>query len=70
VQGASPPPNIDAQGFPREGWLENPLAQVAGKEQAVGLIGAERGETAQLRDADVLGFIHHHEVERQVCALC
>ena len=50
--------------------LENPLTEVAGKEEAVGLISAERGEKPQLRDADVLGFVNHHKVERHVVAVC
>jgi hypothetical protein len=50
--------------------LENPLAEVSGTEEAVGLISAERGEKPQLRDADVLGFVDHSDVERHVVAVC
>ena len=70
MQGARAPPNIDAQGFPREGWLEDALAEVSGKEEAVWLIGAECSEKAQLRDADILGFVNHSKVERHVFAVC
>jgi hypothetical protein len=63
-----PPANIDAQGFPCAGWLEDALAEVAGNEAAVGLIGANGGENAQGCDADILGLVHHRAVERHVCA--
>jgi hypothetical protein len=36
TQGARPAPDIDAEGLPREGLLEDALAQVAGKEKGIG----------------------------------
>jgi hypothetical protein len=51
-------------------WLENPLTEVTGKEETVGLTRPEGVEEAQLRDADVLGFVNHHKVERHVVAVC
>jgi hypothetical protein len=53
-QGPGAPPDIDAQRLPGKGLLEDPLAQVAGEEQAVRLSGPEGGEEPQLLDADVL----------------
>lgn len=49
--------------------LKNPLAEIAGKEQAVGSPCPERGEKLQLGDADILSFVNHGKVERQVCAV-
>jgi hypothetical protein len=63
-------PNIDAQGFPGEGWLKDALTEVTGKEEAVWLARPERSETAQLRDVDILGFVNHHKVTRQVGTVC
>jgi hypothetical protein len=50
--------------------LENPLTEVAGTEEAVWSARPKCGEKAQLRDADVLGFVNHSEVERHVFAVC
>ena len=44
------------------------MPEVASEEQAVRLIGAECGKKAQLRDADILGFVDHGEVERHMRA--
>jgi hypothetical protein len=46
--------------------LEDALPAIAGKEEAFCLIGAERGEKAQLRDAGLLGFVNYNKVEGHV----
>jgi hypothetical protein len=51
-------------------WLENPLTEVTGKEEAVGLTRPEGVEEAQLRDAAILGFVNDSQVERHVVAGC
>jgi hypothetical protein len=51
-------------------WLENPLAEVAGTEEAVWSARPECGEKAPLSDAAILGFVNHSEVERHVFAVC
>jgi hypothetical protein len=50
--------------------LEDPLPEVASKEEAVWSPRPERGEKPQLRHADVLGFVNHGKVERQVYTVC
>ena len=52
------------------GLLENPLTEVAVKEEAVWLIRPKNSEELPLRDADVLGFVHHGKVERPVGVVC
>ncbi len=49
--------------------LEDSLAQVAGKEKAVRPVAAERGQKPQLSNADVLGLVHHHVIERPLFAV-
>jgi hypothetical protein len=46
------------------------LPEVASKKEAVWPTRPESGEKLQLRDTDVLGFVNHGKVERQVCAVC
>ena len=59
-----PAANIDSKRLPRKRLLENALAQVAGKEQAIGRFRAQRGKKPQLRRGKILSLIHHSEVER------
>jgi hypothetical protein len=54
--------------LPRERLLEDPLAQVAGEEQAFGR-SRQRSQEAQVRDADILRLVDHDIVERGVLAL-
>ena len=62
------PPNIDAERFPGERLLKDPLAQVACEEEAVRAARPESREKSQLRDADILGLIHHREFKRRMRA--
>ena len=54
--------------------LEDPLAQVASEEQAVGSINAVcfpmRCQKPQLRDADILSLIDHDILEWGMLAAC
>ena len=63
AQGARAAADVHAERLPRERLLEDALAEVAGEEQRVGPSAAERGEEAQLRDAEVLRLVHDREVE-------
>jgi hypothetical protein len=60
--------DVDAERLPGERLLEDALAEVAGEEQAVGS-GAQRGEEAQLGDADVLRLVDDGEVEGRAVGL-
>jgi hypothetical protein len=44
AQGSGTPANIDAEGKPRKGLLEDALAEVARKKEAVRSIGTEGSE--------------------------
>ena len=57
--------NVDAELLPREGLLEDALAEIAGEEEAVGTATAEGGQKAQLGDADVLRLVDDDVVERR-----
>jgi hypothetical protein len=50
-------------GFPREGLLEDALAQVAGEEQAVGAPLAERSQEAQFSHIQIRRLVDDREVE-------
>ncbi len=69
MQRARAAADIDAERLPGKGLLEDALAQVAGEEQAVGALAAQRGEKAQLRDADILRFIDHDVFEGRMLPL-
>src|ERR1035441_633712 len=57
------PPNIDAQRFPGERLLKNPLAQVACEEEAIRAARPDSRQKSQLRDTGILGLIDHSEFE-------
>src|SRR5262249_31200489 len=59
-----PAADIDSQGLPREGMLEDPLAQITREEQCVGSTGPEGREHPKLSHADVLGLVNYNEIER------
>ena len=43
-QGVRAATHIDAEQAPRKRLLEDPLAEIAGEEQPVGMFGAQRGQ--------------------------
>jgi hypothetical protein len=55
MQGACATAHVHAQRFPREWLLENPLAQVAGKEQSIGSLCSKRSKKAQLSAVESAG---------------
>ena len=65
-QRAGTAPDIDAERAPGERCLEDALAEVAGKEQAVGFTASQRGEEAELRHVDVLALVDDDEIERSL----
>ena len=46
--------------------MENPLPQVACKEKAVRTARPQGREKSQLRNVDILGFIHHREFKQRM----
>ena len=62
LQDARAAADVDAEGPPGEGLAEDALADVAGEEEA-GASGGERGEEAELGDAQVLGLVDDGGVE-------
>ena len=60
------PPNIDAERLPGERLLKDPLAQVAGEEEAVRASRPESRQKSQLRNADILRLIHDGEFKRRM----
>ena len=64
AQGFGAATHIHAQRLPGEGLLEDALTQVSGKEQAIGTVVSGQGrQQFELRDADILGFVHHDEIK-------
>ena len=51
---------------PREQLLEDALAKIAGKEQAVRPAGTERREEPQMRDGDILRLVDQDVIEMTV----
>ena len=68
MQHAGAATHIHTERLPREWQLKDALAQIAGKEQPVGLISAKSSQKVQLGCTDVLRFIHEDMVERRVFA--
>ena len=62
--------HIHAQRLPGEGLLEDALTQVPGEEQAVGTVASQRCQQFQLRNVDILGFVHHDEIKGCTLAGC
>src|SRR5207249_2986967 len=60
-----PAPYVHAQRFPRKRLLENSLPEIAREKQTVRAILPQRRQKPKLRDAHVLRFIHHREIERR-----
>ena len=69
AQGARAPADVDAEGLPGEGLLEDALAEVAGEKESVGSTAAQGGEEPEMGDADVLRLVHDREVEDHLLAL-
>jgi len=57
---------IDAERFPRERLLKNPLTQVACEKETIRAARPESSEESQLRNADVLGLIHYRKFKRRM----
>jgi hypothetical protein len=57
LEGRGTPADIDPQSLPREGRLENALAQVPREEQRVGAGGCDTRQEPQLRHAEILRLV-------------
>jgi hypothetical protein len=49
--------------------LEDPLAEIAGKKQSVGPIGAQGGKEPEVGGTDVLRLVNNREVEHHLFGL-
>jgi hypothetical protein len=66
VKASRPAADVDAERPPREGLLEDSLAEVTGEEEAVGTPLSERGEEPQVSHAHVLRLVHYNVVVRSL----
>lgn len=62
--------NIDAEGLPREGLLEDALSEIAREEEAVRTTGRQLLQEAGFGDAKILAFIDYGEVKRRLGFRC
>ena len=60
------PPHVNAKCPPRERRPEDALAEIAGKEQAVGSTAPQGSKKPQLRHTDVLSLVYDAILERRV----
>ena len=58
--------HVHTQRAPGERRSENALTEIAGEEQTVGSVAAERRETAQLCYADILSLVDDAILERRM----
>jgi hypothetical protein len=64
AQGKGPATHIDAERPPRKRLLEDPLPEIAGKEQAIRPGHGESGEKPQFGDPDILRLVDNDKIER------
>src|SRR5581483_5585164 len=64
-QGERSPSHIEPKGLPRERLLEDALAEIARKEEAIRFATRQRPEKSRLGDAEVLGLVYNCVVERR-----
>jgi hypothetical protein len=57
------PSYIHTDRFPGKRLLKDALPKITGEEKSVGPIAPDGRQKTELRNADVLGFVHHYEIE-------